>query len=43
MSDPARIGTYMSHMALVRVKRGATWMSVAPRAFAFIGHLKPTG
>ena len=43
MSVPERIGTYRSHIALVRVKRGSTWMSVAPRAFAFIGHLKPTG
>src|SRR5438552_1549583 len=29
MSVPDRIGTYWSHIALVRVKRGSTWMSVA--------------
>ena len=43
MSVPERIGTYWSHIALVRVNRGSTWMSVAPFALAFIGHLKPTG
>jgi hypothetical protein len=43
MSVPERIGTYWSHIALVRVKRGSTWMRVAPLAFAFIGHLKPHG
>ena len=31
MSVPARSGTQMSAMAEVRVKRGSTWMTVAPR------------
>ena len=43
MSVPARIGTYVSASALVRVKRGSTWMTFAPRAFASITHWKPTG
>ena len=43
MSVPARMGTWMSAIALVRVKRGSTWMMVAPRAFASITHWKPTG
>ena len=30
-------------MALVRVKRGSTWMTVAPRRLASITHWKPTG
>jgi hypothetical protein len=30
-------------MALVRVKRGSTWMMVAPRSRASITHWKPTG
>ena len=33
----------MSHMALVRVKRGSTWMSLAPFLLAIMGCLKPTG
>ena len=33
----------MSATALVRVKRGSTWMIVAPRRFASITHWKPTG
>ena len=32
MSLPARIGTCWSASALVRVKRGSTWMTFAPRA-----------
>src|SRR5437764_1190892 len=43
MSVPTRMGTWMSAIALVRVKRGSTWMMVAPRAFASITHWKPTG
>ncbi len=33
----------MSAIALVRVKRGSTWMTLAPRALASITHWKPTG
>lgn len=33
----------MSAIALVRVKRGSTWMSFAPFAFAAIGQRKATG
>ena len=33
----------MSAIALVRVKRGSTWMTVAPRALACITQRKPTG
>ncbi len=43
MSVPARIGTCRSATALVRVNRGSTWMTVAPRFFASITHWKPTG
>ena len=43
MSEPARSGTCMSATALVRVNRGSTWMTVAPRALASITHWKPTG
>ena len=43
MSVPARIGTYVSASALVRVNRGSTWMTFAPRALASITHWKPTG
>src|SRR5207237_3480888 len=43
MSVPARIGTQMSASALVREKRGSTWMIVAPCSFAFITQRKPTG
>ena len=43
MSDPARIGTWVSASALVRVKRGSTWISLAPRCLASISHWKPTG
>jgi hypothetical protein len=30
-------------MALVRLKRGSTWITLAPRALASITHWKPTG
>ena len=43
MSVPTRIGTYVSASALVRVNRGSTWMTFAPRAFASITHWNPTG
>ena len=43
MLVPERIGTWMSAAALVRVKRGSTWMSLAPRSLAFITHWKATG
>ena len=36
MSEPARIGTCTSAIALVREKRGSTWMIFAPRSRAFI-------
>ena len=35
--------TCRSAIALVRVKRGSTWMTVAPRSFASITHWNPTG
>ena len=43
MLVPERSGTWMSATALVRVKRGSTWMNLAPRSLAFITHWKPTG
>src|SRR5690242_11165398 len=43
MSLPARIGTCRSAIALVRVYRGSTWMTLAPRSLASITHWKPTG
>jgi hypothetical protein len=43
MLVPDRKGTCRSAAALVRVKRGSTWMSLAPRSLAFITHWKPTG
>ena len=43
MSVPGRSGTCTSASALVRVKRGSTWIRVAPRALASITHWKPTG
>ena len=43
MSLPARSGTCRSARALVRVKRGSTWMTVAPRCLASTTHWKPTG
>ena len=43
MSVPARNGTCRSASALVRVNRGSTWITVAPRALASITHWNPTG
>ncbi len=43
MSLPARMGTCTSASALVRVNRGSTWITLAPRAFASMTHWKPTG
>jgi hypothetical protein len=43
MSLPARSGTKVSAKALVRVKRGSTWMTLAPRRLASTTHWKPTG
>ena len=43
MSPPARVGTCRSACALVRVKRGSMWMTVAPRCFASTTHWKATG
>lgn len=43
MSVPARSGTWTSASALVRVKRGSTWITFAPRALASITHWNPTG
>ena len=43
MSVPARVGTQRSAIALVREKRGSTWMIVAPFSLAFITQRKPTG
>jgi hypothetical protein len=43
MSVPGRIGTCRFAIALVRVKRGSTWMIFAPRSLASITHWKPTG
>jgi hypothetical protein len=43
-SVPVRIRWWMSATADVRVKRGSTWMILAPRStFAFTNHRKPTG
>ena len=36
-------GRSVSATALVRVNRGSTWMTFAPRALASITHWKPTG
>src|SRR6266498_1429083 len=43
MSEPARIGTWRSATALVRVKRGSTWTSFAPLSLAFMGQRNATG
>lgn len=43
MSLPARRGTKVSAMALVRENRGSTWMIFAPRSLASMTHWKPTG
>jgi hypothetical protein len=37
------MGTWRSETALVRVKRGSTWMIFAPRLFAYITQRFPTG
>src|SRR6266571_2719769 len=42
-SDPARMGAWMSAMALVRVKRGSTWMSLPPASLALATQRKATG
>ena len=43
MSLPTRIGTCLSATALVRVNRGSTWITLAPRCCASTTHWKPTG
>jgi hypothetical protein len=43
MSEPARIGTCRSDSALVRLKRGSTWTTFAPRSRAFMTQRNPTG
>jgi hypothetical protein len=43
MSLPARIRTYWSARALVRVKRGSTCTTRAPARLASITHWKATG
>jgi hypothetical protein len=43
MSEPARIPTHFDAMAEVRVKRGSTWITFAPRSRASITHWNPTG
>jgi hypothetical protein len=43
MSAPALIGTCRSACALVRVNRGSTWITFAPRFLASITHWNPTG
>ena len=43
MSLPARSGTCRSASALVRVNRGSTCTTCAPRALASTTHWKPTG
>ena len=43
MSLPARIGAWMSAIAEVRVKRGSTWITVAPRRCASTTKRNATG
>ena len=43
ISEPDRIGACRSHMAPVRVKRGSTWISVAPRALACMAKRQAIG
>jgi hypothetical protein len=43
MSLPARIATYVSASALVRVNRGSTCTTRAPRSLASITHWNATG
>ena len=40
-SEPALIGMCLSDTADVRVKRGSTWITRAPRAFGFLHPLEP--
>ena len=42
-SEPARIGMWRSETAEVRVKRGSTWITLAPRDLASVTHWYPTG
>ena len=43
MSAPARMPIHFVAIAVVRVKRGSTWITLAPRSRASITHWKPTG
>ena len=43
MSLPTRMGTNVSASALVRVKCGSMWITLAPRALASTTHWNPTG
>ena len=43
MSLPERIGMCLSALAEVRVNRGSTWITFAPRFLASITHWNPTG
>ena len=43
MSVPERIGAWMLASAEVRVKRGSTWITVAPRCCASVTKRKATG
>ena len=43
MSVPERRGAYSEQRADVRVKRGSTWMTVAPLSLARMTHLKEMG
>ena len=43
MSEPARIWIQSVAIALVRVNRGSTWKTRAPRSLASITHWNPTG
>ncbi len=43
MSVPERIGAWISASADVRVKRGSTWITVAPRCCACVAKRNATG
>ena len=43
MSEPERIGAWMSASAEVRVKRGSTWMILPPRRWASTAKRKAIG
>ena len=43
MSLPARMPMNFVAIALVRVKRGSMWTTVAPRSLASITHWNPPG